>query len=525
MAVEKVQRLLAALNEGLYEKEHVMALTLLSAVAGESIFLLGPPGVAKSMIARRLKEAFAGASAFEYLMSRFSTPDEIFGPVSISKLKDEDCYERVVDGYLPSADVVFLDEIWKAGPGIQNALLTVLNEKIYKNGRQQLHVPLKGLIAASNELPAEGEGLEALWDRFLLRCMVTGIHRNDLFDRMIADVSSPTDLCVPGDLKITVEQLALWREGSSRVALSGILFTFIHRLRDELARHNAACAEKDTDDEIWVSDRRWKKTVNLMRTAAFLNGASEVRLADALLLQHCLWTKPGQTESLATLIRKALVQTLEEEAWVPLLQERVESLRNAFRTQGESRKPDTGKLKVVQSFYYQVQTVRMSQKMLMYTNEYQQLSADSPTPFILVTDRYKTGAQILKKYEKSRYPGIFPKDILQVTAAQDAVVINGRTYPLLTETAAAEPEPTGTSLRVVDAELVEALKRLMQNTTETLETLERICKRETDSASGHLFLYEGQKQMLEQACRSATNALYRLDNELRELRHACGCDA
>ena len=107
---ERMISLISEMSRGAYEREEVIALSLLSAFAGESIFLLGLPGVGKSMVARRLKSAFKDSKCFEYLMSRFSTPDEIFGPVSISKLKDEDTYERCVDGYLPTADVIFLDE-------------------------------------------------------------------------------------------------------------------------------------------------------------------------------------------------------------------------------------------------------------------------------------------------------------------------------------------------------------------------------------------------------------------------------
>lgn len=181
----QIKSMLTVMSEGIYEKEHILAMALLNAIAGESVFLLGPPGTAKSLVARRLKLAFKDSNAFEYLMSRFSTPDEIFGPVSISLLKNEDRYERVVDGFLSTAAVVFLDEIWKASPSIQNALLTAINERIFQNGRNTLSLPMKALIAASNELPAEDEGLEALWDRFLVRMVSNCIQTENVFYKMI----------------------------------------------------------------------------------------------------------------------------------------------------------------------------------------------------------------------------------------------------------------------------------------------------------------------------------------------------
>ena len=175
------------------------------------------------MIARRLKSAFRDGRSFEYLMSRFSTPDEIFGPVSVSALKDEDRYMRMTEGYLPTADVVFLDEIWKAGPSIQNALLTVLNEKVYLNGKEEMRLPLKLVVAASNELPAEGENLDALWDRFLVRCVVGGIADKELFNLMISSTVQ-SEVEVPDAIRLSADELRVWAEGIDAVEIPVLYF-------------------------------------------------------------------------------------------------------------------------------------------------------------------------------------------------------------------------------------------------------------------------------------------------------------
>lgn len=308
--LERFQRLLRDMNRGIYEKETEISLSLLAALAGESVILLGPPGVAKSMVARQLKTAFRDAHSFEYLMSRFSTPDEIFGPVSIQKLKSSDTYERAVEGYLPTADVVFLDEIWKAGPAIQNTLLTVINEKIFRNGNREMRLPLKLLVAASNELPAKGEGLEALWDRFVIRIESRPIRQEKNFREKLLEVKSEAGgQCAEteGSARsnaITAEEYAEWSKAIDRIGVKEEVLDAISAIRKSLSAVNVDEAAERR--HVYVSDRRWKNIMRLLRTSAFMQDRAEVAVCDLLPIYHCLWQEPEERDAIRTLVIRAL---------------------------------------------------------------------------------------------------------------------------------------------------------------------------------------------------------------------------
>ena len=323
--IERFKLLLREMNRGIYEKETEISLSLLAALAGESIILLGPPGVAKRMVARQLKNAFRDAHSFEYLMSRFSTPDEIFGPVSIQKLKTSDTYERAVDGYLPTADVVFLDEIWKAGPAIQNTLLTVINEKIFRNGNREMHLPLKLLVAASNELPAKGEGLEALWDRFVIRIESRPIKMEKNFRAMLLEVKSclevkseerrvknSTDLFedtisdeqIGADVSISSAEYAEWSQAIDKIGVKEEVLDAISRIRKALRAVNVDEAAERRN--IYVSDSPWKNIVRLLRTSAFMQDREEVDICDLLPIYHCLWQEPEERDAIRSIVIRSL---------------------------------------------------------------------------------------------------------------------------------------------------------------------------------------------------------------------------
>eukprot|EP00889_Picochlorum_renovo_P000748 jgi/Picre1/27778/NNA_000742.t1 len=224
--------------------------------------LVGPPGTAKSELSRRLS-SLTGGVYFERLLTRFSVPEELFGPLSIKGL-EQDEYTRKTDGYLPTAEVAFIDEIFKANSAILNALLTLLNERLFDNGAERLSVPLLCLVGASNELP-ESEELDALYDRFLIRKSVDQVSKGQLAD------------------------LARLASGAiEAVDISDEMIDLLTELRNYL--------QDKCEPPIYVSDRRFMKAVNLMQVAAYADGRSHVSESDCLLLEYVMGNKPDDSE-------------------------------------------------------------------------------------------------------------------------------------------------------------------------------------------------------------------------------------
>lgn len=264
---EQLRAHLAALQSGLLERGTAVRLVLLAALGREHVLLIGPPGTAKSELARRLHRCFDGAAYFERLLTRFSTPEELFGPLSLKALED-DRYERLTAGYLPTAGIAFLDEVFKANSAILNALLTLFNEREFDNGAGRRPAPLLCAIGASNEAP-DDESLLAFHDRFLVRVPVRPVG-DDSFAALLRLQADAPPLPPP----LTVAQLQAVAAARDAVALGDDALAALADLRTHAAQQ-----------QLLVSDRRWRQLVGLMRSAAVTEARPTIDIID-------LWLAP-----------------------------------------------------------------------------------------------------------------------------------------------------------------------------------------------------------------------------------------
>lgn len=266
----RLRAIIDTLQLGLVERQQSVRLCLLAALAGEHTLFIGPPGTAKSELARRLHAVFRDARYFERLLTRFSVPEELFGPLSIRAL-EEDRYERHTDGFLPDASIAFIDEVFKANSAILNALLTLLNEREFDNGAGRQACPLISCVGATNEVP-EDEIAEAFFDRFLVRLPVTPVSR-DGFGALL-EAGRVRDWTPPGpELALEGDDLARLATAAAGIVVAADFIAVLAELRQHFATL-----------PIHVSDRRWVKIVWLLRIAAASEGRSAIALWDLLLL-------------------------------------------------------------------------------------------------------------------------------------------------------------------------------------------------------------------------------------------------
>jgi len=287
---ERLRAIAAELDRRYLGKSEVIRLLLISIVAREHAVVIGPPGTAKSALIRSLAELL-DARYFEYLLTRFSEPNELFGPVDIQAFR-EGVYRRRTQGMLPEAEIVFLDEIFKSNSAILNALLTLLNERRVNMGGEVLECPLLSVFAASNEVPRD-DSLGALYDRFLLRIRSDNLeayHFNELLLRGLEQEVDKLQGTKKPSLVRGAELAAMAQQLAGKLQFS-----------DEFLNSYKALIFQIRAEGVSISDRRVVKLLKLFAASAWLDGRQTADAGDLFVLEH-VWNSEDQAPIVAGLV-------------------------------------------------------------------------------------------------------------------------------------------------------------------------------------------------------------------------------
>jgi len=290
------------LGQMFLERDELIDGALVALLAAQHVLVIGPPGTAKSMLADEVCRRLGGARYFQWLLTRFTTPEELFGAVSLKALEADD-YRRLTTHKLPEAHIAFLDEIFKASSSILNTILTLMNERRFHNGREVAEVPLLTLFAASNELPEDDE-LLALHDRFLLRFVVDYLDEDFRFLKLLQ--AGP----VAARTMLPLAALDQARAEAGALPVPGAVLRAMTDLRRELRAKN-----------VIASDRRWAQAVGVLRAHAWLAGRDAASEEDVPFLEHVLWRDPAERAVVRTAVRE-LLSGYEDEVRVLLYQSR-----------------------------------------------------------------------------------------------------------------------------------------------------------------------------------------------------------
>ncbi|MEV6341220.1 AAA family ATPase [Nocardia vinacea] len=266
-----------------FERAEVVRALMVAILAGQHSLILGPPGTAKSDLARELTARFDGATYWEVLLGKFTAPTRLFGPVDVAALSRGE-YRQVFEGRATEAHIGFIDEIFKCSVAALNEMLAFLNERVYhpENGGDAIRCPLISAVTASNELPS-GEESAAIYDRLLVRLEVGYLADPSNFAALVKSaVAAPAAAVARTTVALEDLQHAVSAAVPTVDVPDGIV-DVVCQLRTSLRR-----------EELVASDRRWKQSVRLLQASAYLDGRGEVDDNDLTVLTHALWDSPAQ---------------------------------------------------------------------------------------------------------------------------------------------------------------------------------------------------------------------------------------
>lgn len=282
--VDKLLKIKDILDDNFVERGDETHGLNLATITGLNILLLGPPGTAKSNLVIAYQSLFKNTTRFEKLLTKFTTPEEVFGPYSLKGLENDEYY-RQIKGYLADCHFAFIDETFKSSSALLNSLLTVMNERKFTNGNEVLDIPLVTLVGASNEIPENSDGLTALFDRFHLKFVVRPVQeRSNRIKMLMARMAQVKPI-------ITLTELEQVKKEVEQVKFS-----------DEMADMYANIIESLNKEGIPATDRTYKMSVQILKAEAYLHKRDFVNEDDFDILQFVLWTDPDQKKKLYTTI-------------------------------------------------------------------------------------------------------------------------------------------------------------------------------------------------------------------------------
>jgi MoxR-like ATPase len=299
---DKINDVIEDTTNALLERDHTVYLAWVAMVSREHFVQLSEPGTAKSELVRQVKDRIKAhgtkgqmvdANYFEYLMTEFTTPDELFGPVDLQRYSSKGEYTRITNQSALDSEVVFLDEIFKANSAVLNALLSLTNERtVHQVGMPSTKAPLLSMFAASNEMPGsddeeEQKKLRALWDRFMIRQVVQSCQEEVSFERLVQ-----RDLPLKQvNATVTIDDVMRAQEEASKITMSPEALQKLKNIKVEFENNG-----------VWVSDRSWYKIGGILQAVSWLRGGKTIEICDLEILANVAWNEPEQIDAVERIV-------------------------------------------------------------------------------------------------------------------------------------------------------------------------------------------------------------------------------